>query len=130
MSGTGGLTTDGNLLVSLLPWLGLLVLLVLIGGAVAILIRRRMAIDESPTIGFTLGDLRTMRDRGEISEEEFEQARDKMVRAVRGESTARIPQTVRPRETRAIGAVPPRRADLERPRNPGLDGSSADSENH
>ena len=130
MSGTGGLTTDGNLLVSLLPWLGLLVLLVLIGGAVAILIRRRMAIDERPTIGFTLGDLRAMRDRGEISEEEFEQARDRMVTAVRGESAARIPQTVRPRETRAVGAVPPRRTDLERPRNQGLDGSSADSENH
>ena len=130
MSGSGGLATEGNLLVTLLPWLGLLVLLVLVGGAVAILIRRRMAIDERPTIGFTLGDLRAMRDRGEISEEEFEQAREKMVRAVRGDPAPRISQTVRPREARAVGAIPPRRVGSEGPRNPGPDGSSADSENH
>ena len=116
---------EGLLLIEILPWLGLLVLLILVGGAVAVLLRRRMAIDTGPTIGFTLGDLRAMRDKGEISEEEFEQAREKMVRAVRGEAPDRGVGAGRPQ-----GDVPPRRALRQGPRNPRPDRSDPDSQNH
>lgn len=130
MSGGGELAAGGGLLLTLLPWLGLLVLLILIGGAIAILIRRRMSIDDAPTIGFTLGDLRAMRDRGEISDEEFEQAREKMVTAVRGDAPSRVVQTVRPSASGISGGLPPRRTESEGPRNEGPRGSSPDSENH
>lgn len=37
--------------------------------------------DEAPKIGFTLGDMRRMRDEGQITEEEFERARTQMIAA-------------------------------------------------
>ena len=65
-------TDAENLFGDMLPWLGLLVLIVLLGGGVAIWIRKRMANSgDSGTIGYTLEDLRVLHSRGELSEEEY-----------------------------------------------------------
>lgn len=54
----------------------------ILGVAAALMVRRRMlggSSDPSAT-GLTLGELRALRDRGELSLEEFERARDAVVR--------------------------------------------------
>lgn len=54
----------------------------ILGVAVALMVRRKMlggSSDSNPT-GLTLGELRALRDRGELSVEEFERARDIVVR--------------------------------------------------
>lgn len=79
--------------VSILPWLGLLVLVILVGGGIAIWMRRRMLLDQSasPRAGFTLSDLREMARTGEISHEEFEAAKAQMIAKVRGDAAATVP---------------------------------------
>lgn len=69
-----------------LPWLGLLVLVIVVGGIVVAMIRRA-ATSEGEELsggGFTLHDLREMRRRGELTEEEFEQAYAGAVARARG----------------------------------------------
>ncbi len=91
----------------LLPTLGMLVLIILVGGGVAVWLKRRyQGGDASGGVGFTLGDLREMRARGEISEEEFEKARAGMVRGVGG--TGGRPG--RDGASQVAGAIPPARS--------------------
>ena len=79
-----------RLLVDVGPWLGGFVVLLLVGGAIAMGLRRRLNADsETPSLGFTLEDLRSMRDRGELSQEEFEQAHQRMVGQVRRAAAGR-----------------------------------------
>ncbi|MBU3727693.1 MAG: SHOCT domain-containing protein [Phycisphaerales bacterium] len=75
--------------VRLAPVLGALVLIV-IAGAVALLLIKRWwkGESEAATPGFTLGDLRAMRDSGEISVAEYERAKEQMVRKVRTHATS------------------------------------------
>lgn len=71
------------------PVLGVLVLIVIVGGVVLLLIRRWWKSEsEAAPPGFTLGDLRELRDSGEISVAEYERAREKMVQSVRKQSTS------------------------------------------
>lgn len=78
--------SDGSaqrLFADILPWIGILALIIVIGGAGAVLIRRRMnAADESSNIGYSLEDLRALRDSGELSEEEFKAAREAMIQGI------------------------------------------------
>ena len=71
----------------LAPVLGVLVLIVIVG-AVALLLVKRWWKGESEGAmpGFTLSDLRAMRDSGEISVAEYERAKERMVRRVRNQS--------------------------------------------
>lgn len=88
MSGIG-LAQQGDLFVAIAPWLGLLVVVILVGGVVAMWIKRRFIQgdqDGSGRVGFTLSDLREMAEAGEISPEEFEAARSQMIARVRGTS--------------------------------------------
>ncbi|MEE2906464.1 MAG: SHOCT domain-containing protein [Planctomycetota bacterium] len=59
-----------------LMWLMLLLGAVLIGGFVILAIRRRYHAgkDEAISLSFNLATLRQMRDRGELTEEEFQKA--------------------------------------------------------
>lgn len=92
----------------LLPTLGVLVLIVLVGGGIAMGLRRRFqGRDADGSVGFTLEDLRAMRARGEISEEEFERARGRMVGGMTG-TTGRTGSPERPSGVR--GSVPPARS--------------------
>ncbi len=95
----------------LLPWLGVLVVIVLIGGGIAIWLRRRLMAGESAdSVGFTLGDLRELRARGEISDEEFEKAKSQMIAGLTRREEMSGPDLVPSAESRVPGAVPPRRA--------------------
>ena len=73
-----------RLFADILPWLGLLVVIILLGGGLALFLRRRFAtIREGEPAGFTLADLRRMRDAGGMSEEEFTAAKSRMLGALR-----------------------------------------------
>lgn len=84
-----GANDAGTELLALLPWLGLVFVLILVGGVVVLMVRNRLrAGQETPPedTGFTLADLRKLRDRGELSAEEYELARVKMIAKVKGTS--------------------------------------------
>ena len=80
-------TTPESLFGDMLPWLGMLAIIVLVGGVLAIWIRRRLTNNSSSqSIGYTLEDLRILHERGELSREEFDLARQAMIKGVRGGS--------------------------------------------
>ncbi|TVQ56789.1 MAG: SHOCT domain-containing protein [Phycisphaerales bacterium] len=91
-SGVFAQTEDvGDAFRELLPWLLLLLGLVVVGVLVMVWIRRTFLAGNSGSDdvqGFTLRSLRDMRDRGEISEEEYERARNAMISRVRSDKPA------------------------------------------
>jgi hypothetical protein len=67
---------------SVIGWCLVLVTLVFAGFFTLVRLRRWMKEDPAPLgIGFTLDDLRAMHKRGEMTDEQFEKARQKMVKA-------------------------------------------------
>ena len=104
-----GAVSDGlGLLESVLAVSGILVVVILVGGVIAMFVRRRLrGGDQAPTIGFTLEDLRLMQVRGEITLEEFENARGIMLGKVRGIDEPA--QTVT--RSRVSGRIPPPRSN-------------------
>jgi len=72
--------SDGSLFAHILPWLVALLGVVVIG-ATGIWVVRRFARQESDdgAGGFTLQDLRNMKASGQLSDEEFNRARDLMI---------------------------------------------------
>ena len=103
----------GNLFGDLLPWLGLLVVIVLIGAGIAIWLRRRlMSGDAAGAVGFTLGDLRELHARGEISTEELEKAKSQMIAGLTRREEISGPESSPTSESQVRGEVPPpRRGD-------------------
>lgn len=76
--------SEWSAFTKLLVALGVIVAVALLGFAAAVMIRRRLAdtpVTRAP--GFTLSELRRMRDEGQISPDEFERARAKMVETTR-----------------------------------------------
>ena len=73
-------------------WLAILMVVVLIGGSGIMWLRHRMTKKDAETssgdTGFSLSDLRAMRDRGEITPEEFEVTRAKLIAKVKGPGAA------------------------------------------
>ncbi len=69
---------------------GILMALVVVGfGAIAILKRKvKKHEDEPPAEGFTLADLREMRERGDLTEEEFQAAKAKVIKATTAPRTS------------------------------------------
>ncbi len=57
-----------------------------------VIVKARKSLLESPTdsgpVGFTLGDLRLMHRRGELSDEEYNRAKDVLIQQVRGSDHA------------------------------------------
>ena len=85
---------QGDLFGRLLPWLGGLLALAIVGGMV-MLWTRRMAVGrdkDRPTDGFGMDGLRGMLDRGEITPEEYDRARRKLVQRVRDATPAPGPE--------------------------------------
>ena len=82
----GQFGSDGSsekLFADVLPWIGLLALIIVVGGACAVWIRRRMnASNDGTNVGYTLEDLRSLRDSGELTEEEFQAARLTMIQGL------------------------------------------------
>jgi len=66
-------------------WSIILIILLVIGAAGVMRLRRWLKEDDAPTggIGFTLSDLRQLHKQGQMTDEEFERARAKMVAAGR-----------------------------------------------
>lgn len=69
---------------------GILIALCLVGGTAILLLRRRLFQKENDdaVAGSLFEQLRGMRDRGEISSEEFEQTRQSMIRRVKEKSNS------------------------------------------
>jgi hypothetical protein len=62
----------------------ILIGLIVVGAVATMYVRRWLKQDEeAPPMGFTLGDLREMHRKGQITNEEFERARGQMVAATR-----------------------------------------------
>jgi hypothetical protein len=100
------IANSGNVLGDVAPWLGIMVILIIVGGVIAMNVRRKMnGGDDSSGIGFTLSDLRAMHERGELTLEEFQRARDKMLGSVRGRESSSPAGS----ESRISRRVPPRR---------------------
>lgn len=72
----------------LAPVLGVLVLIVIVGAVALLLVKRWWKGESQAPAGFTLGDLRALRDSGEISVAEYERAKEQMVRKVRSQGTS------------------------------------------
>lgn len=73
-------------------WVGVLIVLVVAGSMVALWLRRRMlAKDNAGQEMLTLSDLRAMRDRGQLSSEEYDAMRAKMAQKA-GEAVAKDPK--------------------------------------
>ena len=74
----------GTLIGQIVPWAIVLIVLLVIAFFGLTWLSRRLGPDDSPTenIGFTLQDLRAMRDRGELTEQEFLKARSHMIEQV------------------------------------------------
>jgi len=80
-SGSDG--SSERLFADIIPWIGLLAVIIVIGGLCAILIRRRMnAASVDSHLGYTLEDLRALRDSGKLTEEEFKAARLAMIQGI------------------------------------------------
>ena len=68
-----------RLLLSILPWLGIFVIVVIVGWFAIVWVRRLMRGDPKRDAGFALEDLRQMHRRGEIDDEEFARAKASLV---------------------------------------------------
>ncbi|MBM4113867.1 MAG: SHOCT domain-containing protein [Phycisphaerae bacterium] len=73
-----------DVFMQVLPYAAVILALTLIGGIIMMISRRK--IDSSgggAPVGFTLSDLKELRDRGELSDEEFERARQDVIARAR-----------------------------------------------
>lgn len=69
----------------LLMWVGILIVVVMIGTIVLLMVRKRMmAVDAQDRAGFsTMEEMRAMVARGEMTQEEYEQVRKAMIEKIR-----------------------------------------------
>lgn len=88
---------------------GVLIVAVLVGFAILYWVRRRLTGDASQAgdHGFTLHDLRTLHERGDLTDDEFNRAREAMISRVRG-SDDTDDDTDENSDDRPPGMPPPR----------------------
>jgi len=70
--------------MSILPYAAVIIVVTIVGGVIMMISRRK--IDSASATGpggFTLADLKELRERGELSEEEFERARQEVIARAR-----------------------------------------------
>ena len=97
----GGGVATGEESIAAIMWLVVLLAMVLFGGVVALVIRKRyrsMDDEALPSI-FNLETLREMRNRGELTEEEFKKACDHLHRDVLPSQTASTPIASTPQQS-------------------------------
>lgn len=117
-----------TLLADVLPWAGLLAIITLVGGGIAVFVRRNIFVGSEPTVGFTLEDLREMRAKGEITDEEFELSRARMTQAFRESGSPDDRLAGLASANRIPGVKPPPRRSSQGPKSPPSDGSASDVE--
>lgn len=79
----------------LLMWGGILILIVLAGFFVIMAVRRRFAESgrhAAQDPGFSLSSLRELRDRGELTPEEYDRMRARVIAKVKGQAPPREPE--------------------------------------
>lgn len=97
-------------IVSVIFWALVIVVAIVVGFVAVTWVRRWAATpDQLPTAGFTLGDLRDLHKSGQMSDEEFEKAKAKIVDAARAAAARQAQQTeARPGpKGRPPGTLPP-----------------------
>ena len=106
---------------SVFVWSFILIILIVIGAAGVMRLRRWLKEDDAPTggIGFTLSDLRELHKQGQMTDAEFERARAKMVEAGRA-MAAKMPHPLARPSNSSGQNRPPRR-----PQPPGIDGGDS-----
>src|SRR6185436_2540587 len=109
---------------SIFVWSFILIILVVIGAAGVMRLRRWLKEDDDTTpsggIGFTLSDLRRLHKQGQMTDEEFERARAKMVEAGRA-MAAKMPHPLaRPSDPTGQNRAPP--PPTRRPQPPQIHG--------
>ncbi len=73
-----------DVFMQILPYAIVIVALTIVGGIIMMISRRKIDAGAGGTpVGFTLSDLKELRDRGELSDEEFERARQEVIARAR-----------------------------------------------
>lgn len=82
--------TKGDIL-PVMGWLGLLIVVTVVGGLVVLALRKRMLAKASPAAdeASLMDSLRAMRDRGEMTSEEFEATRRAMIERMKSSLSAK-----------------------------------------
>jgi hypothetical protein len=114
--GAPGGADAGRVESEVFKWGGILIALIVIGGGAIMFIRRRLrdaAANSGADAGFSLSDLRAMRDRGEITPEEYDLTRSRVIAKVKGKMAE--PQKVTASPAHPTGEKPPELALPETP---------------
>ena len=72
---------------TLLPAIILLLAFTIVGAVIIFIIRRKLKEPPSTAITFTLSDLRKLQDQGDISTEEYDRAKESIIRSVKKTTT-------------------------------------------
>lgn len=100
--------SDSRFESEVIRWGVVLMGVIIIGGAAIMLIRRKLrdsAANSNSDPGFSLSDLRAMRDRGEITSDEYEQTRARVIAKVKGKPVD-PPKKESPRESSPSSDIP------------------------
>lgn len=75
----------GQLLTDMLPWLGAFAIVVLVGGVIALGLRRRYNHNQDhASETFSLHELRRLHDSGKLSDQEYANAKSTLLASIRG----------------------------------------------
>lgn len=98
-----GLSRGNATSIDVVLWAGVLIVAVIIGGMVIMYLRRRLLAKDATDAGggLMLSDLRAMHKRGELSEEEFQAAKDAITARISGKPLPPRP----PSPVRSDGAL-------------------------
>jgi len=83
----------GRVFSDVWPWLAALAAIVIVGGILLSVVRRRMMTkdDCDPGTGFTLHDLRQFHARGDLTDVEFKAAKAALIERIRGTESEKSP---------------------------------------
>lgn len=80
----GGGSNATDVFMSILPYAAVIILVTIVGGVVMMISRRKIdSASARGPVGFSLADLKELRDRGEITSEEYERARQEVITRAR-----------------------------------------------
>lgn len=103
---------------AVLFWIGVLMALALLGGVIVAVLRRRILGEQEPP-GLVLDDLRRLRDAGEITWEEFDRLKGRIVDVMRASGPVQGPERPAAGQIRSGGGPDLNMEVLEAP--PGFD---------
>lgn len=73
-----------DVFMSILPYAAVIIVVTIVGGVIMMISRRKIdSASAAGPVGFNLSDLKELRDRGELSEAEYERARQEVIARAR-----------------------------------------------